>query len=118
MDATQWDLVSPGLYVHRSDSIESVKRITWSREDPPSYVWFTGDQPEWLRLTPIREVTEAVWDRMRERQTEFLRLIDLTVDNFKSAEAVVPMTETGDQPGELIPSTLVLPVSLAQPSGV
>jgi hypothetical protein len=118
VDATQWDLVAPGLYVRRDEPEEASSRIAWSREDPPSYVWFTDDPLDWLWLTPIRQVTEAVRARMMEHQPEIRRLIDLTVDNFNSAEAVVSQTKTAYLLGGSVPNASVLPVSLASASGV
>ena len=39
IDVTDFDVVSPGLYVRRDLPVETHKPMTWNREDPPAYVW-------------------------------------------------------------------------------
>jgi hypothetical protein len=69
-------------------------------------------------LSQVTSITEAVLTWLKERQTEFLQLIDLSLQILDSPEVVVPSTKTGNLLGGPVPSASVLLVSLALPSGV
>ncbi len=69
----------------------------------------------------IEEVTwiaRSVLAWIKERQTAFLPLIDLSLQILDSAEVVVPNSKTGDLAGGPVLGASVLLVSLAHPSGV
>lgn len=88
IDVTDFDVVSPGLYVRRDSPVETHKPMTWNREDPPAYLWLGKILPNWLTLKPIRRVTEAVWIKMQQNKEECNRLIDLAVNHLNSSGTI------------------------------
>ena len=84
LDVSGFQAIEPGIYVRRDEPAEGLFRPTWNREAPPDYVWAEGLLPEWLRLVPDHEATEAVWANMLGHLDEYEGLVRLAVEHFRS----------------------------------